>query len=69
MTRTWITDAVRTRRAIKGMSRTALANSAGVSTSTIKSIEDGDQIPNTATLEAILHVFGAELVVQDFGED
>ena len=55
--------------AIKGMSRTALANSAGVSTSTIKSIEDGDQIPNTATLEAILHVFGAELVVQDFGED
>jgi len=51
------------------MSRTALANDAGVSTSTIKSIEDGDQVPNTGTLEAILHVFGAELVVKDYGED
>ena len=60
---------MRTRRAIKGMSRTALANDAGVSTSTIKSIEDGDQVPNTGTLEAILHVFGAELVVKDYGED
>ena len=60
---------MRTRRAIKGMSRSRLANDAGVSTSTIKSIEDGDQVPNTATLEAILNVFGAELVVKDYGED
>ena len=51
------------------MSRTALANNAGVSMSTIKSIEDGDQIPNIATLEALLRVFGAELVVRDYGED
>ena len=51
------------------MSRSRLANDAGVSTSTIKSIEDGDQVPNTATLEAILNVFGAELVVKDYGED
>ena len=51
------------------MSRSRLARESGVSTSTIKSIEGGEQVPNTATLEAILHVFGAELVVKDYGED
>jgi transcriptional regulator with XRE-family HTH domain len=51
------------------MSRSSLARKSGVSTSAIKSIEDGDTIPNTATLEAILNVFGAELVVRDYGED
>ena len=69
MNRTWITNAVRTRRAIRGMSRSSLARKSGVSTSTIKGIEDGDTIPNTATLEAVLRVFGAELVVRDYGED
>ncbi len=51
------------------MSRSSLARKSGVSTSTIKGIEDGDTIPNTATLEAVLRVFGAELVVRDYGED
>ena len=51
------------------MSRTSLARKSGVSVSTIKSIEDGNRIPNTATLEAVLRVFGAELVVRDYGED
>ena len=51
------------------MSRTKLARESGVSMSTIKSIEDGEQVPNTGTLEALLRVFGAELVVRDHGAD
>ena len=51
------------------MSRRELARQSGVSAQTIHAIEEGKNIPNAATLEALLRVFGAELVIRDYGEE
>ena len=67
--RTWITEAIKSRRRIRNMSRRELARMSGVSAQTIHAIEEGKNIPNAATLEAVLRVFGAELVIRDYGED
>ena len=50
------------------MTQKTLAQAAGVSEATIQSIEHGRATPNVATLEALLDVFGSELVVKDYGE-
>ena len=51
------------------MPQKTLAQAAGVSEAPSQSIAPGRATPNVATLEALLDVFGSELVVKDYGED
>jgi DNA-binding XRE family transcriptional regulator len=62
---TWVSITTRRLRREKAMSKMELARRVGVHPSTIRNIENGSNLPNVTTLEAMLHCLGHELVVQE----